>query len=211
MFYRPRTAGDPEYFKCACQKCGRHIEFPSHGAGVTIDCPHCGKKTVLGVGTADAPTGRKSKKALWVSLGLMAVISGVVAAFLWPSTTYTRNGTVVPAVPTPAVVPVKPAESADKPPAPSETVKDFEIGKITLQKAQDSGLVYAVGTAKNTVDRQRFGVKIELNLLNDQDQNIGVDSDYASVVDPHKAWQFKVLLTHSGVAKVTVADIKEQK
>ena len=91
-------------------------------------------------------------------------------------------------------------------------IEDFSVGKIALRKIQGSSLVYAVGTVKNTVDRQRFGVRIQLNLLDEQDRNIGVVSDYVSVVEPNKDWQFRALLmpTQKGVAKVTVADIKEQ-
>ena len=101
----------------------------------------------------------------------------------------------------------------DKPAVPSETIDDFSVGKITLQKVQGSSLVYAVGTVKNTAGRERFGVRIELNLLDKQDQNLGVVSDYISVVDTNKNWQFKALLTPTDakVAKVTVAGIKEQK
>lgn len=30
-----------------CALCGGHLKFPSQAAGMTIDCPHCGKKTIL--------------------------------------------------------------------------------------------------------------------------------------------------------------------
>ena len=70
--------------------------------------------------------------------------------------------------------------------------------------------MYAVGTVKNALDRQRFGVKIELNLLDEQDHNIGIVSDYISVIEPHKEGQFKALLTQPKTVKVTVANITEQ-
>ena len=223
MIYTVKT-GEPDYFKCACQNCGKHIEFPSNGTGVTVDCPHCGKKTVLGVATDSPPTAVKSKRSLWVTTGLIAtVVVAGLGAFLWiqkqkeTAIAPTPKPVVVAATPlvTPAVSINKPSAS-DKPARPdespviAETIDDFSVGKITLQKMQGSSLVYAVGTAKNTADRQRFGVRIELNLLDQQDRNLGVVSDYVSMVDPHKDWQFKALLTHTGVAKVTVADIKEQ-
>lgn len=212
MIFTERT--EPSYFKCHCGKCGGHIEFPSNGAGMTINCPHCGKETVLGV-AGNAPVIRKSNKALWITLGLMAVIAGAVAAFIWPQKPKAKA--VADPVKTLAadVVPVANTNKVEsqpisEPEPASDAINDFAVGKISLQKVPGSGLVYAVGTAKNTVDRQRFGVKIQLNLLDENDKNIGVDSDYVSVVDPHKAWQFRVLLTHPHVAKVTVADIKEQ-
>lgn len=242
MFYTVKT-GETDYFKCACQRCGKHIEFPSNGVGVIVDCPHCGKQTVLGV--AADPAAVKSKKTLLMAVvGLMAVIVvggalGLVA-FLWMQKQKSKEPAVIPtavapatkapvAVVTPAVVRAAPpvAEatplvarppSVNKPAAPelpavpTEMIDDFSIGKITLQKVEGSSLVYAVGTVKNTVDHQRFGVRIELNLLDEQDRNIGVVSDYVSVVEPHKDWQFKALLmpTQTGATKVKVADIKEQ-
>lgn len=214
MFYAVRT-GEQDYFKCACQRCGKRIEFPSNGVGVTVDCPHCGKPTALGV-AADSSTATRSKKALWATLALIAVVViGMSGAFLWKQKS--KEIPVAPA-PKPAVAPVTPAASPnklaapDKAAVPADTIEDFSVGKITLQKVQGSSLVYAVGTAKNAVDRQRFGVRIELNLLDEQDRNIGVVSDYVSVVEPHKDWQFKALLmpTHTKATKVTVADIKEQ-
>jgi DNA-directed RNA polymerase subunit RPC12/RpoP len=243
MFYTVKT-GEPDYFKCACQRCGKHIEFPSNGVGVTIDCPHCGKKTVLGV-AKDSPAAGSKKTLLMAVVGLVAVIvvGGALGlgAFLWIQNQKSKEvamavtPTAVAPAPkapkpkpefepvTPAVSPVTPLvkpmtykpptpEKALSPAAPVETIEDFSVGKIVLQKVQGSSLVYAVGTAKNTVDRQRFGVRIELNLLDEQDRKIGVVSDYVSVVEPHKDWQFKALLmpTQTGVTKVKVADIKEQ-
>ena len=38
---------DHGYTTCSCKSCGNRIEFPSHGVGEEIDCPHCGKKTTL--------------------------------------------------------------------------------------------------------------------------------------------------------------------
>ena len=234
MFYAVKT-GEPDYFKCACQRCGKRIEFPSNGVGVTVACPHCGKQTVLGVATGSPAT--KSKRILWVAAS--GLISVVLAVGLWaflriPKPSPTAPTAVAP-IPKPAVAPVAPAvvpvtptatpavsankapapdklPAVEKPATPAETIDDFSVGKITLQKTQGSSLVYAVGTAKNATDRQRFGVKIQLNLLDEQERNIGVVSDYVSVVEPHKDWQFKALLmpTQTKVAKVTVADIKEQ-
>ena len=168
-------------------------------------------------------------------MGIIAVvvmIGGGLGAFLWMQKQKPKESAIVPTavaptlkpalapVPKSAVTPApKPADTANKSPAPekpavpAQTIDDFSVSKITLEKMQGSSLVYAVGTAKNTVDRQRFGVRIELNLLDEQDKNIGVVSDYVSVVEPHKDWQFKALLmpTQTAATKVKVAEIKEQK
>jgi len=35
------------YIKCRCNNCDGSIEFPAHGVGQTITCPHCGTETIL--------------------------------------------------------------------------------------------------------------------------------------------------------------------
>ena len=43
----PDVSQEPEYLNCRCQICSGHIEFPDHGVGEEITCPHCGMNTVL--------------------------------------------------------------------------------------------------------------------------------------------------------------------
>ncbi|GDY23457.1 hypothetical protein LBMAG56_48040 [Verrucomicrobiota bacterium] len=38
---------EPRFLKCSCAYCGGHIEFPAHGVGMEINCPHCGQSTLL--------------------------------------------------------------------------------------------------------------------------------------------------------------------
>ncbi len=40
---------EPRFLKCNCAHCGGHLEFPEHGIGMEINCPHCGQPTVLAV------------------------------------------------------------------------------------------------------------------------------------------------------------------
>jgi hypothetical protein len=47
IFQRAEPPMEPGYIKCACNNCDVFIEFPSHGVGETISCPHCGMETVL--------------------------------------------------------------------------------------------------------------------------------------------------------------------
>jgi hypothetical protein len=35
------------YLKCPCNNCDVFIEFPAHGLGQTVACPHCGMDTIL--------------------------------------------------------------------------------------------------------------------------------------------------------------------
>src|SRR6266498_2365187 len=36
-----------KYLKGECQHCHGHVEFPAESAGLTTNCPHCGKQTEL--------------------------------------------------------------------------------------------------------------------------------------------------------------------
>jgi uncharacterized paraquat-inducible protein A len=84
MFYAVRT-GEQNYFKCACQKCGKRIEFPSNGAGTTVECPHCHDQTVLGVArNSQAATSFKKNRFLLAAVGLVVgiVVAGL-GIFLW--------------------------------------------------------------------------------------------------------------------------------
>lgn len=38
---------DSGFYKCACENCQGHLEFPAHAAGITTTCPHCGVETKL--------------------------------------------------------------------------------------------------------------------------------------------------------------------
>ena len=63
--FKPLAMGDPAraessmseatHLKCPCQHCGSSIEFPAHGIGLAIDCPHCSGKTVLFLPPAVSP------------------------------------------------------------------------------------------------------------------------------------------------------------
>ena len=51
MAFAIAQRGEPKaadgYIKCPCNNCDIFIEFPAHGLGQTIACPHCGMDTVL--------------------------------------------------------------------------------------------------------------------------------------------------------------------
>jgi hypothetical protein len=38
---------ETKHLKCPCGNCGGSIEFPAHGIGSAVNCPHCGEKTTL--------------------------------------------------------------------------------------------------------------------------------------------------------------------
>ena len=70
--------------------------------------------------------------------------------------------------------------------------------------------MYAVGTLTNAANRQRFGVKVELDLLDDGGQKVGGAKDYQPVIEPHGEWQFKALVVDSKAKSAKVAAVSEQ-
>jgi hypothetical protein len=194
---------DNDYLKCSCEKCGGHIEFSPVGVGQLVDCPHCGGQTQL-ISISDKSPAKSGGKFVIVGglILIVFILAGAGVIFYWSL------------MRTPAVVtPITSATAATNtaPPKAFTELNEFKVGKITLEKIEGGGLVYAVGTVKNDTTRQRFGVKIELDLIDAQDDKIGSASDYIDVLEPHKEWQFKAMLTEPKAVKATPADIEEQK
>ncbi len=52
---RPQAETEDGYIKCPCNNCDGFIEFPTHGLGQTITCPHCEMETVLFKPVSTAP------------------------------------------------------------------------------------------------------------------------------------------------------------
>jgi hypothetical protein len=185
---------DTGFLKCSCQKCGGHIEFPSSRSGEVIDCPHCNEKTML---VAD--------RSQIVVDSILVVFMLIAAGAMF----YRPKIQNPPSIPSPNAV--TPAQTNPVPPDAVPKFNDFDIGQITFKKVEGSGLVYAVGTLRNTTDRQRFGVRVQMDVLDEQDTKIGSASDYIAVLEPRKDWQFRAMLTETKGVKVKLTSIEEQK
>jgi hypothetical protein len=210
---------ETKYLKCACEKCGGHIEFPVEAVGTATDCPHCGQRTELVVETEPAPDfGAKWRRRLLVVVGICCLGVIVLEAGLYyfkhkmntnsiaPAKTGRAETAGNPVSPPPAETPA----AVDAVPKPPKALSDLKVSEIQLQKTKDSSLVYAVGTLKNESDYQRFGVKIELDLLDGRDTKVGTAQDYLQVLEPRREWQFHALVITPKAAKAVVASIKEE-
>ena len=51
-----------EYLSCDCEKCKNGIEFPAHGVGRRINCPHCGAPVTLKNGAVIATAAQSLSK-----------------------------------------------------------------------------------------------------------------------------------------------------
>jgi hypothetical protein len=90
------------------------------------------------------------------------------------------------------------------------SINDFSVSEVKIQKAPGSTLVYASGTLKNETDKPRFGVTVELDLLDSAGKKIGTAKDYKDTVEPRGQWMFRALVVNKEASGARVASIREQ-
>ncbi|HEY0550237.1 MAG TPA: FxLYD domain-containing protein, partial [Verrucomicrobiae bacterium] len=94
--------------------------------------------------------------------------------------------------------------------APLTLTNGFSVSKTVIEKTSGSSLAYASGSLKNDTDKQRFGVTVELELMDSKGGKIGTAKDYAAIIEPNMEWKFRALLVQKNVAAARVANVKEQ-
>lgn len=219
------------FLKGACSECNGKIEFPAEGRGQKISCPHCGLKTVLVEVGANRPApaaelsapARKGPPSGILVLAALVLLAGAIGLAYWlkpkgeGSEQAGSSGASTPKVSAAQSNSVpKAADSkgsnttpAVKTPATPKSLADLKVGSISLEKTKGSSLIYAVGILQNDSEHQRFGVTIELGLMNDQGKQVGAAKDYVPVIEPHQEWRFRVLVTDPKTVTATLASLKE--
>lgn len=161
---------------------------------------------ISGSATPSEKSPAKLKRRSPIAVGSILVVFILIAAGAMFYRSKIQNLTSIPS-------PNAATSAQTNPVIPDAVPKfnDFDIGQITLKKVEGSGLVYAVGTLRNKTDRQRFGVRVQMDVLDEQDTKIGSASDYIAVLEPRKDWQFRAMLTETKGVKVKLTSIEEQK
>jgi len=206
---------EEDYLKCSCRICGGHIEFPSRGKGLTVECPHCGRRTDLyedsaTTGTSLSRFGRRvgSKSPIIAVSVSLAVVSAITLALRssWMQEKFRFRSHSTPAEATNIqdVLLVSPASDQLE-----QSISGCKVGPIRLEPATNTGLVYAVGTLRNELNRRRYGVRVELDLYDDGGNKTGTASDYLRILEPGQEGQFRALLPDPKSTKVSIAAIKE--
>jgi hypothetical protein len=93
---------------------------------------------------------------------------------------------------------------------PADPWHGLKPSKVTLEKKDESSLIYAIGTLTNDSTRQRFGVKVELDVLDAHRNKLGSATDYTEVIEPGKEWKFRALVTAKAAAGAKLVKVKEQ-
>lgn len=92
----------------------------------------------------------------------------------------------------------------------SKSIDDLKVSAITLEKGKGSSLVYAVGKLKNNSDHQRFGVNVELEMVDGRGNRVGTAKDYRSVLEPRQEWHFRGLVLDPKAVSAKLANIREE-
>jgi|SRR5579862_393801 len=198
-----------KYLKGECQHCAGHLEFLADHIGMTVPCPHCGQETELLLPQPPEQSSIPRRAIIWtvvavvvLGLGLMAALIALQRAQKWAEDQKRQNTVVMASK--------APSNSLPQSPDTNSTANaELQASEVSLEKAPGTSLVYAVGTIKNNSARQRFGVKVELDLSDATGQKTGTATDYHQVLDPGAEWQFKALVVDSKTKSAKVASIHE--
>lgn len=187
------------------------MEFPADALGMLVECPHCNQQTELTLPppleTSDP--GIPAKAVVWAIIALLILGGGLAGSLialkkaqrLYGHQNQPATNASLSQTPTNSISPELDAAAREQ----------FSLSPIKLEKNQGSSLIYATGTVSNLTDKQRFGVKVELYLLDATNQKIGVASDYQQVIEPRGQWSFKALVVDSKTVAVRLASISEGK
>jgi hypothetical protein len=192
-----------------CTHCDGLLEFPAEATGTTVDCPLCGQPTELLLARpVEEPTIPRAT-IVWTLIAVLILGGGLAGALA----ALKRAERLVKRGKKPAATAASVPGKTNAPTTEDIAAKSgFRISPIRLEKVDGSSLVYASGILTNATDKQRFGIKVELDLLDAGGQKIGTASDYQGVIETNGQWQFKALVVDPrATAAARLADIKEQK
>jgi hypothetical protein len=91
-------------------------------------------------------------------------------------------------------------------------IGDLKVTQVALDQpkgAKGSRLVYVTGVLKNDSDHQRFGVRVELDLLDAATNKVGTATDYRQMLEPRATWLFRALVTDRRTVGARLTGVKE--
>jgi len=185
-----------------CQHCGGTIEFHAEHVGANAECPHCGQQTELLLAAPPEEASPVRKKAIVFTVCAILILGGGVIAIKVAlnrakqlKERQQQSSQVDVAKPAPVIDPF--------------AGQNFRVSPVTVAKGADTAIVYAVGSIVNTANRQRFGVRVEIDLFDDTGSKVGVASDYQKVLEPNAEWRFRAMVMEKRTSTAKVAAIKE--
>ena len=206
---------ETKFLKCPCDHCGGHIEFPADGIGATIPCPHCARPTELALEIPAHLIQRPGRGRKWFIAGAVILVVGVVAIIAILATAQrlmkkTREKNEEFRRSAQLAVRTNATTRGNARPAPAQSLNNFSLSPVAVEKTAGSSITYATGTLKNDTDRQRFGVSVELEILDRAGAKLGTAKDTAQIIEPRAEWKFRALIVPKNAASARVVGVKEQ-
>jgi hypothetical protein len=178
-----------------CQHCGGSLRFPAESIGQTTKCSQCGQNTeLLLAAPPDEPTV-PMKTIVFTAIAVLVLIGGLIAATIAVKRLQ-RTAEQRKAAAAPATLPGAPG------------LTGFQVTAITLEKAAEASVVYAVGSIRNETNRRRLGIKLELELLDAAGNRVGTVTNFHPGLEPRAEWRFKSLVTFPKSASARLVSIK---
>ncbi|TAL01523.1 MAG: hypothetical protein EPO07_08225 [Verrucomicrobia bacterium] len=182
-----------------CQHCGGTIFFPAENTGKLARCTLCGQETELILFVPETAPALPRKAILFTVVAIVILVGGLIAAQLAVKRARRLTGQIEGTV--------KPGGAGQ--PANPFAGAGFAAGDTALEKAGSGSLVYAVGSVTNLTDRRRFGVKVELDLMDRDGKKIGTAKDYRDTLEPRAAWRFKAMVMEARTESARLTSIAE--
>ncbi len=189
--------------KGECQRCGGAIEFRAENVGMTAECPHCGQPTELLLAVPpETKSPAQTKAIIYTAIAVVILVGGLIGAVVAlkraERLSARQKATLAPAN----------AQTSPKPADPFAQA-GFSVSPVTLETSPSGSIVHAVGKVHNLTNRQRFGVRVELELLDSTGRKVGEAKDYQSILEPNAEWQFRALVVEKRAVAAKVLVIKE--
>jgi len=188
-----------------CQHCGGALEFPAEATGTTAECPHCGQLTELLLALPpETGSPLRTKAIIFAVIAVVILLAGVGGTMLALKRAQRMSARQQEALAQAT------AQTPPKPPDPFAAI-GFRASPVTLAKGEGSSIVYALGTIENLANRQRFGVRVELELLDAAGNKVGNATDYRPTLELKEEWRFRALVVEKKAASARIVAIKEDK
>ncbi|MBE0544395.1 MAG: hypothetical protein IH623_23890 [Verrucomicrobia bacterium] len=188
-----------------CQHCGGRVEFPAESVGLTAECPHCRQHTELFLAAPPQTSTVPVKTIVFAIIALLILVGGWIGTqmALKRAQRLTERANAAS-----ANAAAQPASAA----TPSEVAlpAGFRVSAIMLEKTSGSSQVYAVGLLRNDTDRQRRGVKVELDLFDASGRRVGAATDTLPMIEPRAEWRFKARVVEADATAAQLKAIREE-
>ncbi len=174
-----------------CHECGGPISFPAELIGTMTQCPRCGKQTELFLAPSPEDSSLARKGKIWAVIAAVILIVGVGGPLVglkrfekWAANRKLQaTGMAARA--------------------------GLGVSTIALEKASADATAEAVGSLTNMTDRRRFGVKVEIDLVDASGLRTGGAIAAIDVIEPRAVWVFRVPVSDPKAVSARLASFKE--